>query len=170
MLSISFYSAAIYIYDAPHWFTWTLEKFSLKKCRGDWYKLVPLDYQDVYFFDLGYFFAFAVVVYSIGIFFSTIAPIIPLICCMYFFIMYWVHKYNLVTLYKKEFDTYQPFGTYACNICVLLVFIARMFNFMIIRTQFDPSFARASWIFLAFEVLALIFYLIIGYAPSRILR
>jgi len=138
----------------------------MKKCRGEWYKLVPLDYQDVYFFDLGYFFAFAVVVYSIGIFFSTIAPIIPLICCMYFFIMYWVHKYNLVTLYKKEFDSYQPFGTYACNICVLLVFIARLFSFIIIKTQFDKSFNTASSIFLGFECVMICLYLVIGYMPK----
>lgn len=45
------------------------------------------------------------VIWTIGIFFSAIAPLIPMIVFIYFLIKYWIDKYNLMYVYPREYDT-----------------------------------------------------------------
>ena len=52
-------------------------------------------------------------IWTIGILFSTIAPLIPLTTFIFFLIKYWIDKYNFMYVYPTEFDTQQPFGIYA---------------------------------------------------------
>jgi len=78
-------------------------------------RLSPEEQKDDYYFDLGYFFAYSTVIYTIGLFFSTIAPLIPLICFLFFAVKYWVDKYNFMYVYPPEFDSMQPFGKYVAH-------------------------------------------------------
>jgi hypothetical protein len=68
-------------------------------------KLSPEQFKDTWFFDQGYQLAFVTVIWTIGIFFSAIAPLIPMIVFIYFMIKYWIDKYNLMYVYPREYDT-----------------------------------------------------------------
>ena len=72
--------------------------------RGEWYQTSPEKLSDDYFFDLGYFFAFALTLFAIGTFYSTISPIIPLVCFACYLSKYWIDRYNFIYVYEKEMD------------------------------------------------------------------
>lgn len=92
--------------DGPHWVVKTFKKFMYNYFLPDYMKLSPSQkYRDTYYFDQGYQLAFVTVIWTIGIFFSAIAPIIPFICFGYFSIKYWIDKYNLMYVYPTEYDT-----------------------------------------------------------------
>jgi hypothetical protein len=62
-------------------------------------------YVDTWIFNYGYQLSFVTIIWGIGLFFSAIAPIIPCICFLYFFLKYWIDKYNLMYVYPVEFDS-----------------------------------------------------------------
>jgi Calcium-dependent channel, 7TM region, putative phosphate len=67
--------------------------------KPDYMQASPEKFKDNWYFDIGYQLAFVTVIWTIGIFFSAIAPIIPCICFVYFFFKYWIDKYNLMYVY-----------------------------------------------------------------------
>ena len=104
LTGLSLFSNFINALDAPHWALRTVKIFLFNR-QPEFMKLYPYPYKDTYFFDVGYQLAFVTVIWSIGIFFSAIAPIIPTICLAYFGIKYWIDKYNLMYVYPSEYDT-----------------------------------------------------------------
>ena len=73
-------------------------------------QLSPVRFVDEFYFDVSWYFAFALVVFAIGSFFATIAPAIPLICFFWFAVKYFIDKYNFIYVYHKKFvESTQPF-------------------------------------------------------------
>lgn len=102
MVSLCFFSSAYYIYDAPHWGNKTMQKMYFL-AKPLYFQISPSKFYDVFYFDVSWYFAFALVVFAIGSFFSTIAPAIPLVCFIWFAIKYWIDKYNFIYVYHKKF-------------------------------------------------------------------
>jgi len=160
LLSLSFFSTAYYIVDGPHWIYKMLLACQFKR-KSEWFTLHPSRYEDDWFWDVGWFFAFSMVVFAIGTFFTTLAPIVPAICFFFFCFKYWVDKYNFIYVYSKEYDCVQPFGQWAGYICTAIVFGSKVFMFYIIRSNFGPDFVVPANVFLGFEVIMLLTNVII---------
>jgi hypothetical protein len=161
LVSLTFFSTLMYVFD----FAYLTNKFVAwaGTCGGGWKSLRPKTGKTQYYIDFGSFFAKAVIVFAIGNFFCTIAPLIPILCFFYFFVIYWIHKYNFLYLYEKEFDTFQPFGRRAANVCVFIIFLDRLFITYIMYTTFGEEFQKWAIIFLSFECLLMIVQILIDY-------
>lgn len=59
---------------------------------------------DTYAFDLGYHHSYSIVVFTMGLIFSTVEPLISLIAFCFFFGKYYIDKYNLSFVYNREFE------------------------------------------------------------------
>ena len=97
------------------------------------------------------------VIWTIGIFFSTIAPIIPCICGVYFFFKYWIDKYNLMYVYPTEYDTMYPFSESAVFMCTLAIFGFQIFMFVLFTFTFGEDFFISAIVLLCIELLGQIF-------------
>ena len=142
LLSASFFSSAYYMYDAPHWISNSFG-MCIYRMRNPWFSLSPEKFKDSYYFDIGFFFAFSMTIFAIGSFFSTIAPVISVICCMFFGIKYWVDKYNFVYCYKT--NPYKANYCFHKNVPIIAavnVFISKLFIFAIIRAEFTKALIK----------------------------
>jgi hypothetical protein len=102
LTSLCFFSSAYYIFDAPHWGNKTMQKMTFL-AKPLHMHLSPVRFVDEFYFDVSWYFAYALVVFSIGLFFSTIAPAIPIICFIWFYVKYWIDKYNFIYVYHKKY-------------------------------------------------------------------
>ena len=59
--------------------------------------------EDDWFFDLGYHFAFSIMVFILILIFSASVPLIPLFGFIFFAFKYVVDKYNFVYVYQTEY-------------------------------------------------------------------
>jgi len=115
-------------------------------------RLSQTKYKDTYYFDVGYQLAFVTVIWTIGIFFSTIAPVIPMICFAYFTIKYWIDKYNMMFVYPPEHDTQPAFTESVGGLCTLAVFGFQIFMFVILALSLGGDFYVAAIVLLSIEL------------------
>lgn len=59
---------------------------------------------DDYAFDLGYHHSYSIVIFTIGLIFCAIVPLISIFALFFFAFKYYVDKYNLTFVYNKEFE------------------------------------------------------------------
>jgi len=59
---------------------------------------------DNYPFDLGYYTSFSIVVFCTGLVFSGTVPIISYFMAIFFYVRYYIDKYNLIFVYNREFE------------------------------------------------------------------
>jgi hypothetical protein len=64
----------------------------------------PRPFRDEYPFDLGYYQSFAIVVFCTGLIFSGVIPLVSLFVTAFFFVRYYIEKYNLIFVYNREFE------------------------------------------------------------------
>jgi hypothetical protein len=86
-----------------------LPQFFVKKMRV---LLASSDYEKFYasmikkYFDYGYNYSFSITVFFLIICFSTTIPLITPFGALFFFIKYYIDKYNLLFLYPAEFESH----------------------------------------------------------------
>ncbi len=56
-------------------------------------------------FDLGQRQAQSLVMFAMGLFFTGTQPLQAVFTCFFFYIKYWIEKYNLAFVYNKQYDT-----------------------------------------------------------------
>src|SRR4051812_35142643 len=66
--------------------------------------LIQRPFVDDYAFDLGYHHSYSLVIFTIGLIFCPIVPLISIFGFIFFLIKYYVDKYNLTFVYNKEFE------------------------------------------------------------------
>lgn len=121
MLGLTLLSNALYALDVPHFcFKWLHGRYiaSLPEYMKPLANVIEVGY----YFDHGYNLAFVALIWTMGVLFSTIAPLIPIIAFVFFGIKYLVDKYNFMYVYPAEFDSSQPFGMKVSNICTTSIF------------------------------------------------
>jgi hypothetical protein len=66
--------------------------------------VIKKPFVDDFAFDLGYHQSYCIVIFTIGIIFSPVVPLIPIFGAFFFSAKYYVDKYNLTFVYNKEFE------------------------------------------------------------------
>jgi len=163
LFSFSCITTSMYMLDLSHFVTNLLGKF-LFSMRKEWVKLSPQAYVDDCYFDLGLFFGSSVTIFTLGTFFSTIAPWVPILCCSSFGISLAIHKYNFLYVYEKEYNSDETF-IIVVNVCSFIIFGARVFFYWIMRVKFvdgdgEDKFEMAADCLLGFEILCIVAHLI----------
>jgi hypothetical protein len=118
-------------------------------------KLSPNVIEVGYYFDHGYNLAFVALIWTMGILFSTIAPLMPMIAFVFFLLKYQVDKYNFMYVYPAEFDSQQPFGLKVSYLCTASIFGFQMFMFMIFTVSFGRDFYVPAGTLLGIEFVGL---------------
>ena len=100
-IQVTFFSNGIQLLALPQFF--------VKKMRV---LLASSDYEKFYasmikkYFDYGYNYSFSITVFILIICFSTTIPLITPFGALFFFIKYYIDKYNLLFLYPAEFESH----------------------------------------------------------------
>jgi hypothetical protein len=93
--------------------------------------VIKTQYLDDYQFDLGYHQSYVLVVFLNCLLFSVIVPIIPFFAFLFFYIKYFVDKYNLIFVY---FKVYESGGKIRRNVTSYMVF--NLVLYLIIMVSF----------------------------------
>lgn len=67
-------------------------------------KIIKKEFVDEYAFDLGYHQSYSIVILTLGLIFCAIVPLIAIFELFFFFLKYFIDKYNLTFVYNKEFE------------------------------------------------------------------
>lgn len=112
---------------------------------------------DDYPFDLGYYQAFAIVVFCTGLVFSGVIPIISIFLCIFYYFRYYIDKYNLIFVYNREFEG----GGIIVKKQVLPLMILSLYLFQVYNLAYfgiiNPYFFKGGIIFLSVQSLVLLF-------------
>lgn len=67
-------------------------------------RVIKKEFVDDYSFDLGYHHSYSIVIFTMGMIFSTVEPLISVFGLCFFYVKYYVDKYNLSFVYNREFE------------------------------------------------------------------
>ena len=81
--------------------------------------MVKTPFKDDYQFDLGYHQSYSIVILLNCLIFSSLVPIIPVFAAFFFWIKYYVDKYNLIFVY---FKVYESGGKIRKNVTLYMTF------------------------------------------------
>lgn len=96
MMQVSLLLNMIYLFDLPHFFVKTFRYLLYRyRHRKDPARIRELEpFKDTWSFDLGYFQAYTLTLFFLGILFASVIPLITVFTFLFFFLRYWFDKYN----------------------------------------------------------------------------
>lgn len=152
----TFVTNGIQLLDVPHhlykFLMYVLHKREMKK------EDVPRPFRDDYPFDLGYYQSFAIVVFCTGLVFSGVIPLVSLFVTTFFFIRYYIDKYNLIFVYNREFEG----GGIIVKKQVIPLVVFSLYMFQLLNLFYfgiiNPYYFKGGLIFLSVETLALLIF------------
>jgi Calcium-dependent channel, 7TM region, putative phosphate len=104
MMQVAFLINMLYLFDIPHFFVKTIRKLIHKyKYRHFPDKNIQA-FKDTWFFDLGYFQAYGLTLFFLGLLFAVVIPLITIFSCIFFSLRYFFDKYHQTFVYFKEFE------------------------------------------------------------------
>ena len=106
MMQVSLLLNMIYLFDLPHFFVKTFRYLLYRyRHRKDPARIRELEpFKDTWSFDLGYFQAYTLTLFFLGILFASVIPLITVFTFLFFFLRYWFDKYNQLFVYYKDFE------------------------------------------------------------------
>jgi len=106
MMQVAFLLNMIYLFDIPHFFVkncrYLLYRYRHRRDHPRIRELEP--FKDTWYFDLGYFQAYTLTLFFLGLLFSTVIPLILVFTFLFFALRYWFDKYNQTFVYFREFE------------------------------------------------------------------
>lgn len=158
MIQVTFISNSLQLLAFP---TVIVKKFKTFIASNDLDKLYPLIIKKN--FDFGYNYSFGCIVFLMILIFSTTIPIIVPFGCLFFYIKYYVDKYNLLFFYPVEFD---GVGTLADIVIKLMIFAVFLFQivlsglFFVLNDRIDNYI---TYISIGYMLISVILYFVAGY-------
>ena len=143
-----------------------LPQFFVKKMRV---LLANSEYAKFYasmikkYFDYGYNYSFSITVFMLIICFSTTIPLITPFGALFFYIKYYIDKYNLLFLYPAEFESYRN----ATDMIIKFELIGIFFFQFIISNTFIKIFKDKDYAIYA-TLLYIIFSVFIYYGMKQL--
>lgn len=134
-----------------------LPQYLMKKLR---ILLARTDYEKFYaslikkYFDYGFNYSFSITVLVLTLCFSTTIPLIAPFGCLFFYIKYFVDKYNLLFVYPVEFESHGNIGYIVLKFILLGIFFYQfIISNLFLKLFSDKTYAiYASLTYLSFAV------------------
>lgn len=109
------------------------------------------------FFDLGYQQSFSIAMFTLVFLFSTIQPILLPFGCLFFLVKYFVDKYNIVYVYRSN---YESDGIIRKQIVIFMLISVFIFSFIMIfifafMIPEDDDFQLAAYVMLLTTIILL---------------
>jgi hypothetical protein len=148
-IQAAFFSNGLLLLDVGHQIIVWFKKRAHKSSQQ--YRLKPQPFIDAEPFDLGERQAIALVMFSMGLFFTGTSPLQSMFSCLYFSIKYWIEKYNLAFVYTKQ---YEGKGIIWKPMVMFMILILYIFQLLTIGyfTIISKSFFNAGGVFLLIEI------------------
>lgn len=99
MMGLAFVSNGVALLDIGH----NLNKGCRKGCRKTCKRGNKKPFVDTWFFNIASNQAVSSTIFMLGLIFSTILPMINVICFIYFGVRYFIFKYHFVFVYLQDF-------------------------------------------------------------------
>jgi len=144
-----------------------LPQFIVKKLR---ILIAQTDYEKFYaslikkYFDYGFNYSFSITVFVLTLCFSTTVPLIVPFGCLFFYLKYFVDKYNLLFVYPVEFESHGNIGFIVLKFTLLGIF----FYQFIISNLFLKLFEERQYAIWA-TLLYILFSIVMYFVSKRIL-
>lgn len=124
LMQVAFILNMIYLLDIPHFIVKSVRmclhkrKYRLLKDKG------TSTFKDTWYFDLGYFQAFALTIFFLAFLFSVVIPLITIFSFLFFFLRFGFDKYNSTFVYFKEFEAKGRLRKHLINILVVVIMLS----------------------------------------------
>lgn len=123
-----------------------------RKYKG---KLVQKEFVDDYAFDLGYHHSYILVIFTIGLIFSPIVPLISIFAFLFFILKYCVDKYNLCFVYNKEFEGCGIIKAKVLNFTLFSIYLFQFLNMGFFSFRFGQHYLIAGIVLITLQTLAI---------------
>ena len=90
-----------------------------------------MPFKDEWGFQLGYFQSFVYTISFMSLLFSISLPIISIFAVLFFFLRYYIEKYNFLFVYEKEFES-KGLLKMITNMQIIQVICFQLINFSLI--------------------------------------
>lgn len=148
IMQVTFLSNCIQLFDIPH-FLWK-NMFSFLY----WLKQKP--YEDDWFYQLGYYWAFTFTIMNMSLLFSVAMPIVSIFAFVFFFFRYLIEKYNFLYVYQQEYESANLLQHVSILQIVTVIFF-QIINFTYISVLADDKrFQFFGVIFIILQILTLL--------------
>lgn len=134
----------------------------MKKTCSKKKKFFDKEIDDDWFFDIGYHFAFSIIIFTIVFIFSTSAPLVPIFGFMFFSLKYIIDKYNFMYVYPTEFESKGTLTGNVSTFTTVALFLFQIMMFSLFTTIFGNEFTIASIILVMGEALSLIIFKVLN--------
>lgn len=122
--------------------------------------LARTDYDKIYasmikkYFDYGFHYSFALIVFLMTLIFSTTIPIVVPFGCLFFYVKYYFDKYNLLFFYPAEFESQGNIGKIVFKfmlfaIVFFQIILSGLFYFL---DDIDDSTTFIAFFYIAFAI------------------
>jgi hypothetical protein len=134
-----------------------LPQFFVKKFRVF---IASTEYEKFYaslikkYFDYGFNYSFSITVFVLTLCFSTTIPLIAPFGCLFFYIKYFVDKYNLLFVYPVEFESHGNIGFIVLKFILLGIFFYQfIISNLFLKLFSDRDYAvYASLVYIALAI------------------
>ncbi len=117
IVQVTFLSNSIQLLALPQYF---VKKFRVLIASTDYEKFYASMIKK--YFDYGFNYSFSITVFVLTLCFSTTIPLIAPFGCLFFYIKYFVDKYNLLFVYPVEFESHGNIGYIVLRFVLLGIF------------------------------------------------
>lgn len=143
MMQVAFIINALYLFDIPHFFVKSLRyliyRFRHRHDTPRFRELHP--FKDTWFFDLGYFQAYALTLFFLALLFAAAIPLITVFTFIFFVLRYWFDKYNQTFVYFKEFEAKGRLKRHIVNCLIAILIISQLLNYAFLKVLSGFNYA-----------------------------
>lgn len=133
MMQVAFILNMFYLYDVPHFL---VKSFRLWLHRRR-YRLLPDKgagtFKDTWYFDLGYYQAYSLVIVLVSVLFAAVIPLITVFSFVFFALRFAFDKYNQLFVYSKEFEAKGRLKRHITSLLIAVVALSQLLNFALFK-------------------------------------
>ena len=123
MMQVALIMNMIYLLDLPHFIVKTIKR----TCRRNRQASEP--FVDTWFFDLGYFQAYTLVLFFLTFLFAVQIPIIGIFGFVFYMFRYQFEKYNMTFVYLKEFEARGRLRKHVVPYQITAIILSQLMNY-----------------------------------------
>lgn len=129
LMQVALIFNTIYLLDIPHFLVRKVRIWIHKRRYKALRDRGMSTFKDTWYFDLGYFQAYALTMFFLAMLFSAVIPLISVFAFLFFFLRFSFDKYNQTFVYFKEFEAKGRLRKHVIHVIVVVLLLAQLLNF-----------------------------------------
>merc|ERR1712176_441302 len=129
IMQVTFITNLVQLYDVPHLVTRLIGRYRAF--------LTERKHVDTYFFQIGYYQGFTMTMFMMCLLFSIMMPIVTAFALTFFYIRFYIEKYNILYVYQQEYENYGYTRDWLIPYMICVTILFQIFNFTFIHSTID---------------------------------